>query len=163
MPKKTQMPSTSGILIQPKRQQPSREHLMYAAGFTDGEGCISIVKQQLAGRSRPTYRLRLDLMQNDFRSLAIYVERVGVPAKVRPVKPHPSQNRQVWRVSYDGPQAYAAIRNLRPFLERKRREAEVAMDFVEKGRIGLHPGPKGTPNRLWKIREACFRKLRKLK
>ena len=39
----------------------------------------------------------------------------------------------------------------------------VAMDFVEKGRIGLHPGCGGTPARYWKVREACFRKLKKLK
>jgi hypothetical protein len=136
---------------------------MYAAGFIDGEGCISIVKQLLPGRKNPTYRLRLDVIQNCYHTLTVVVHRVGVPAKVRPVKPRPDQNRQLWSVSYDGPQAHAAIRNLKPYLVRKRREAEVALDFVKKGKISLHPGPKGTPARIWAYREQCFRKLRKLK
>jgi hypothetical protein len=113
MPKKSS-PSAYGILVTPTEEGPSRGELMYAAGFVDGEGCVSIVKHQSPNRRRPTYRLRLDVSQSCFMTLAIVVQRTGVPAVVRPVKPQPDQNRQVWRVSYDGPQAYAALRNLRP-------------------------------------------------
>lgn len=163
MPKKSDPPSSYGILVTPNEEGPDRGELMYAAGFIDGEGCVSIVKHQSPHRRRPTYRLRLDICQSCFRTLATVVQRTGIPAVVRPVKPQPDQNRQVWRVSYDGPQAYAALRNLRPYLVRKQREAEVAIDFVEQGKIGLHPGPKGTPDWLWDYREKCFRRLRKLK
>jgi hypothetical protein len=55
------------------------------------------------------------------------------------------------------------LSSTRPYLVRKKREAEVAIDFVEQGQIGLHPGPKGTPECLWDLREKCFKRLRKLK
>ena len=105
----------------------------------------------------------LCMTQNDFGTLENFVHCVGVPVAIRTVKRDASQNRQVWRLSYDGPQAYAVIRVLEHYLVRKRAEARVARVFVEEGRIGLHPGPRGTPDHYWKLREACFRKLRKLK
>lgn len=163
MSKKSVKSSGYGILVTPSEEGPSRGDLMYAAGFIDGEGCVSIIKHQSPERRRPTYRLRLDVSQACFRTLTVLVQRTGVPAVIRPVKPHPDQNRQQWRVSYDGPQAYAVLRNLRPHLVRKQREAEVAIDFVEQGQMGLHPGPRGTPDSLWDFREKCFRRLRKLK
>ena len=39
--------------------------LAWAAGFTDGEGCIHISKQLQPGRKSPTYRPRLDVSQNN--------------------------------------------------------------------------------------------------
>jgi hypothetical protein len=154
------MPSA---LVVPHSALPTPLQRAYGAGLADGEGCIQIIKQSVPGRGNPTYRLRFEMMQNDFRTLEHFVHCVGVSAKIRQVKRSGSQNRQVWRISYDGPQAYEVIRRLEKFLVRKSHEARVACEFVKKGRIGLHPGPAGTPPRYWKVREACFRKLRKLK
>jgi hypothetical protein len=156
-------PSDNGILITPNTKPPSATQRAYAAGLTDGEGCMQIVRQDLPGRKNPTYRLRLTIVQNDYQTLANFIHCVGVAAKVRPVKRDHSQNRQVWRVVYDGPQAYAVICTISRYLVRKQPEARVAMDFVKKGRIDLHPGCKGTPKRLWKVREACYRRLKRLK
>lgn len=150
-------------LIVPRSAKPSLMQRAYGAGLADGEGCIQIVKQSVPGRRNPSYRLRFEMMQNDFRTLEHFVHCVGVSAKIRAVKRDESQNRQVWRLSYDGPQAYEVIRRLEKYLVRKNPEAQVAREFVEKGRIGMHPGPRGTPRRYWQVREACFRKLRKLK
>jgi hypothetical protein len=156
-------PSNNGILVTPRSHKPTATERAYAAGLTDGEGCVSIIKQAVPGRKNPTYRLRLDMMQNDFATLVNYIHCVGVATKVRPVKRADGQNRQVWRIGYDGPQAYEVLSRLHRFLVRKKPESRTAMDFVEKGRIGLHPGCGGTPARYWKVREACYRKLKKLK
>lgn len=156
-------PSNNGILVTPRSHKPTATERAYAAGLTDGEGCISIVKQVIPERKNPSYRLRLAVTQNDFATLVNYVHCVGVATKVRPVKRDARQNRQVWTISYDGPQAYAVLGQLHRYLVRKKPESRAAMDFVEKGRIGLHPGRGGTPARYWKVREACFRKLKKLK
>ena len=161
-PFKPAMPSTA-VTIKPRSAKPNAMQRAYGAGFADGEGCIQIIKQEVEGRRKPTYRLRFEVMQNDFATLENFVHCVGVEAKIRQVKRDDSQNRQVWRLAYDGLQAYQVIRRLQPYLVRKGAEARVASEFVVKGRISLHPGPKGTPERLWKVREACFRKLRKLK
>lgn len=150
-------------LITPAHGRPSARALAYAAGFTDGEGCIQIIRQQLHGRPNPTYRLRLEVIQNDYDTLVHFVHCVGVPVVVRPVKRQLDHSRQIWRVLYDGPQAYQAIRYLRRHLVRKRSEANVAIEFVRKGRIDLHPGPKGTPPHIWAKREQCFQELRSLK
>lgn len=149
--------------IVPRSNKPTAMQRAYGAGLADGEGCIQITKQAVPGRRMPTYRLRFEMFQNDFATLENFVQCVGVPAKIRAVSRDDSQNRQVWRLTYDGPQAHKVIRCLEPYLVRKGPEARVAHEFVVKGRIDLHPGPKGTPERIWKIREACFRKLRKLK
>ena len=153
------------VLITPLSESPTPMRRSYGAGLADGEGCIQIIKQEVPGRQHPTYRLRFEMMQNDFRTLENFVHCVGVEAKIRLVNRdrEGKQNRQVWRLAYDGPQAYAVIRRLQPYLVRKGPEAQVAREFVEKGRIGLHPGPSGTPRRYWEVREACFKKLRKLK
>jgi hypothetical protein len=103
------------------------------------------------------------MVQNDLDTLVHFVHCVGVPATIRPVKRETDHSRQIWRLMYDGPQAYQAIRYLRRHLVRKRPEADVALEFVRKGCIHLHPGPKGTPANLWAKREACFRELRALK
>lgn len=153
------------VLIMPRSENPSPMRRSYGAGLADGEGCIQIIKQKVPGRRNPTYRLRFEMMQNDFRTLENFVHCVGVEAKIRRVNRdrEGKQNRQVWRLAYDGPQAYTVIRRLQRYLVRKGPEAQVAREFVEKGRIGMHPGPSGTPRRYWQVREACFRKLRKLK
>ena len=155
--------TTTALLVQPRSATPSATLRAYGAGLADGEGCIQIIKQAVDGRANPTYRLRFEMMQNDYQTLEHFVHCVGVATKIRPVKRVSSQNRQVWRLAYDGPQALAVITVLRQYLVRKRYEARVAIDFVNKGRISLHPGCAGTPKRLWKVREACFRKLQKLK
>lgn len=153
----------SAAMIVPRSTTPTAMQRAYGAGLADGEGCIQIIKQEVAARRNPTYRLRFEMMQNDFATLEHFVHCVGVPTKIRTVKRDSKQNRQVWRLAYDGPQAYAVIRSLERYLVRKSAEARVAREFVEKGRIDLHPGPDGTPARYWQVREACFRKLRKLK
>ena len=161
--KKVQQLPLGCTLVTPEAGRPSTQALAYAAGFTDGEGCIQIIRQQQAGRENPSYRLRLEVVQNDFETLVNFVHCVGVPATIRPVKREIEHSRQIWRLMYDGPQAYQAIRYLRRHLVRKRAEAEVALEFVRKGRIDLHPGSKGTPVHIWIKREAAFRKLRELK
>ena len=153
----------SAVVVQPRSATPSLMQRAYGAGLADGDACIQIIKQEVPGRGNPSYRLRFDMTQNDFGTLENFVHCVGVPVTIRTVKRDASQNRQVWRLSYDGPQAYAVIRVLEHYLVRKRAEARVARVFVEEGRMGLHPGRGGTPDHYWKLREACFRKLRKLR
>ena len=50
-----------------------------------------------------------------------------------------------------------------PLLLRKRDEAKEALKFQDKCEIHRHFGPNGCPDEIWKLREACYEKLRKLK
>ncbi len=54
--------------------------LAWAAGFTDGEGCIHISKQLQPGRKSPTYRPRLDVSQNNREVLVRLREIIGEDA-----------------------------------------------------------------------------------
>jgi hypothetical protein len=158
------VPTTSGgIMVIPSSPTPTPQELSYAAGFVDGEGCITITKTQPTEGDRPVYRLRLEVSQNCHHTLTMMVQRIGVPAKVRPMAPQKRQTRPSWRVIYDGPQAYAALRNLKPYLVRKQAEAELAIEFVEEGVASLRPGRKGTPEQIWKKREGICRRMRRLK
>ena len=149
--------------VTPKTLRPTAIARAYAAGLVDGEGCVQIIKHASKSRKHSTYRLRLEVAQNDLPTLVNFVHCVGVPAVVRAVKPDSSQRRQVWRVCYDGPQAYAVIRGIRRYLVRKRAEADVAIEFVRRGRIGLRPGSRGTPSGLWEFREQCYLQIRELR
>jgi hypothetical protein len=72
-------------------------------------------------------------------------------------------NRQAYSLRFDGVHAAQALRMLRPYLVRKSIEADVGLEFLESGQTSLHPGPKGTPAEVWRLREALYKKLKALK
>ena len=135
----------------------------WAAGFADGESCISIARQTCPHGRRATYRLRFDLVQNNREVLVDFAVAVGVSGRLYAMKRTTLHNRQLYHLTYDGMSAHDVICRLAPFLRRKRPEAEIAMEYVREARVGWHPGPKGFPQELWALRERYCLKLQRLK
>ena len=143
---------------------PDAIDLAWAAGFADGEACISLARQTYKdARRRPTFRLRFDVVQNHREVLLHFETCVGISGRLYATKRTTATNRQTYHLTYDGAAAYAVVRRLIPWLVRKRPEAQVAMAYVERARPGWHPGPRGCPAELWKVRESYYVKLRRMK
>lgn len=145
---------------------PPKVALAWAAGLTDGDGCIYIAKQTYSDPRRenqPNFRLRLTISQSNLPVLQYVQHVVGVNGCVAAPTRTLQQNKQHYSLTYDGRRALAVIRKLCPYLVAKRAEALVALDFARVCRIDEHPGPKGQSPRIWKLREAFYNKLRRLK
>ena len=96
--------------------EPAREDYIYAAGFFDGEGCISITTN---GQGKA--RLTVVIGQKNRAVLDWFSARWGA----RVVKP-PSQNVFRWQVN--GRYAVTLLSDLLPFLKEKRTQAVLALN-----------------------------------
>ena len=139
-----------------------RPSLAWAAGMLDGDGCVAIVKQTYPNRAS-TYRLVVQVTQNDLQTLKHFRVCVGVPAQIHEVKRRIGHNRQVYALMYSGPKAVLVLQRLAAHLVRKRPEAEVALSFIEKGQVGRRFGGRGVPPSIEQIRISHYNKLRALK
>lgn len=139
-----------------------RPSLAWAAGMLDGDGCVAIVRQTYPNRSN-TYRLVVQVTQNDLQTLKHFRVCVGVPEQIYEVKRRISHNRQVYALMYSGPKAVLVLQRLAAHLVRKRAEAEVALSFIEKGQVGRRFGGRGVPPSIEQIRISHYNKLRALK
>lgn len=137
--------------------------LAYQAGLMDGEGCVHIARQTYQSGRRPCYRLRLSIAQNHLRTLADFQQEVGVEGRLYQVKRTAVQNRDSFDLKYDGAAAAEVIRRLRPFLRRKRVEAEMALEYLQVCDVSTRYGGKGAPQEVWRRREWYYNKLRALK
>jgi|JI8StandDraft_1071087.scaffolds.fasta_scaffold367918_1 hypothetical protein len=156
----TRLLSTSEI----SDPNPTPENLAWAAGFADGEACVSIVRQRFhKSNRRDTYRMRFDIGQNHLTVLQDFEKAVGLSGRLYKVKRAKSQNRDSYMLTYDGDSAFKVIDRLRPFLRRKNHEAELAFEFKDQCQISRHFGPKGCPEEVWKLREKFHRKMQSLK
>ena len=127
--------------------------IAWAAGFVDGEGCISLSKTRQPGRKHPTYRPRFDLGQNNREVLVEVQEILGETAGLYVNKRRPGQNRQTYSLVYDGVHALRAVAKLRSELRRKHVEADELLSYPKRCWMGVHPGPKGYPPEVWIERE----------
>ena len=136
----------------------------WAAGMTDGEGCISAVWQRFheSGR-RPTMRVRFMMGQNDLHCLQRLQSILGCKDKIYRVKRRAVENRQLYSFILDGAHALAAIAKLAPFLVRKKPEADYLLSAVERCWLGNRPGPAGFPEHVWTSRDQLVKKLQRLK
>lgn len=149
--------------------QPSLPPMMalaWAGGLTDGDGCLHIAKQTFsdpARAHRPNFRMRLTISQSNLPVLQYFQQVVGETGCVSAAKRTLQQNKQHYNLTYDGKKALTVIRKLRPFLVGKLPEALVMMAFARQCRINEHPGPGGQLPRIWRLREAYYKKLRRMK
>jgi hypothetical protein len=149
--------------------QPSLPPIMalaWAAGLTDGDGCVHIAKQTFSDPKRihrPNFRIRLTISQSNLPVLQYFQQVVGVTGCVSAPKRTLQQNKQHYSLTYDGAQALTVILKLRPFLVGKLAEVLVVIAFARVCRINEHPGPQGQSPRIWKLREAYYKKLRRMK
>jgi hypothetical protein len=137
--------------------------IAWAAGFVDGEGCLHIGKQKYDHGRKVYYRLRLHVSQNNYEVLAKLKATLAIHANIIAIKRTHETNKQVYTLNYDGKHAYKAIMKLRPYLVRKRFEADAAHDFWVEGKLEQKTGRKPVKVELMEIRERGYKKLQKLK
>lgn len=135
----------------------------WAAGFVDGEGCISIVRQTYkGGRRKPTYCVAFSITQND-RAVLEHLQAGLGKGRIYKVARKLQHKRQVYTLNFTGISALRAIAVLRPHFVRKGPEADAVWAYWCEARGGERPGGKGWPPEVQALREHFYRKLRKLK
>lgn len=100
-------------------------NIAWAAGFIDGEGCISIAKQRLVG-DKWYYSLKLTASQTKIEPLELLKNKWGGSITVLPAK----LNRQqcyTWQVYSEN--AKLALLELQPYLVVKQRQAAIGIGF----------------------------------
>lgn len=156
----TVRPAATGIEVPVTGRQPNgngqttllarRDDVIWAAGFFDGEGCVSIVRQVKYGKLY--HWLDISVYQNHSASLELLRELFG--GSVRP-----EQNAWKWRAC--GPTAGNALHEMTPYLRVKRAQAEVAVLFQARK---LHPqGPRRSADFDPEPDERDYRLVRDLK
>ena len=99
--------------------------LAYTAGILDGEGCISAYKTKA---KRPNYQMYVNVSSTD-EWLARWLQmQYGGHAGVIPR--HGNQ-RDLWRWNIYGKKAQEFLTLILPYLQLKRTEAELAIQFQE--------------------------------
>ncbi len=106
-----------------------KTRIAWAAGFVDGEGCITI-STRVRSRNRRDYGLSLYVGQVDPKPLLMLREMFGgsVVRKSR----QKFERRQMWMWRLTGRSAYAALLVIRPYLVVKADQADIAVEFQER-------------------------------
>lgn len=117
----------------------SLQDAAYAAGFFDGEGCITIIWEpnKITRRSYGTYHyqrywLQINLSQNDPEPINWLVAKFGGCSRfVRGKRSYDRgyYERWDWRISTN--EAIEFLKTIRPFLIVKAAQADVAFEFAE--------------------------------
>jgi hypothetical protein len=135
----------------------------WAAGFLDGEGCVSLVRVRRTCGNRVNYRARVHIVQNCLETLNILRDRVGENCVLSQLLHRESYTRPIYQLIYDGIHCHRLLKKLRPYLVRKGAESDVIFEFYRDGQPTRHFGPKGVPADIWHLRERCYEALRCLK
>ena len=135
----------------------------WAAGFLDGEGCVTLARVRRTCGNRINYRARVHVVQNSLETLNIFRDRIAENCTLAQLIHRESYSRPVYQLVYDGIHCYRLLKKLRPHLIRKAAEADVIFEFYRDGEPTRHFGPKGVPSEIWHLRERCYDALRCLK
>lgn len=120
------------------RKQPTKEQIVYFAGFFDGEGCIQIEKSITKG-TNTHYALRVSIEHTFIPVLELLRDAYGggiVVAKKN--MPHYKQ-KYVWKLN--GRDAHRFILDITPYLWEKKPQALLADEYVRNvgtGSSGVH-------------------------
>lgn len=132
----------------------------YLAGIFDGDGCVSIVKS-----NKPPYGMYHQLAVMFTQSSLPYLEAIREIAGVGKIyeqtgvtKLKRNRSAYIWRI----PSRAGAIliEELLPYLIRKRRQAEIAVEFQN---TMTNSGGAGTPDEVIENRESLYEEIRKWK
>jgi hypothetical protein len=137
--------------------------LAWAAGFIDGDGCVTAVWQTHPGGATPSVRIRVIIVQNDHHTLHVLQHYLGERGALNVLKRQPNQNRQPYQLQYDGRHAIAVLTKIRPFLVRKAAEADACQSLFKEGALDKCPGPKGHSPEIIERREYWVKRLRRMK
>jgi len=118
----------------------------YLAGFFDGEGCINISKRKGKDVATVSHYLQVILSQGDYDFLLHWHDRLNMGSvhEDRAKKKIPMR-RPLWHWRLYDRQAEALLGLLLPYLDIKKREAKIAIQFMTtKGDASCHATPAAT-------------------
>ena len=137
--------------------------LAWAAGFIDGDGCITAVVQRYKDRKSTSIRIRVIVVQNDYYTLSVLQNILDERCVLQALKRGPEQNRQPYQLVYDGKHALAVIKKIQPYLVRKAAEADACRQLHKEGELDRYPGPKGISPDVVKRRDYWVKRLQRMK
>jgi len=110
--------------------EPTMCELAWAAGFIDGEGCVSVAKSTRNGQPLPYYRADLSASNTVKAPLDKLSAMFG--GRVMVVRPSVGRRRvsYAWKTSGTARSA-EVLRQLLPWLTVKRRQAELILEFAQ--------------------------------
>lgn len=135
--------------------------IAWAAGFLDGNGCVSISKHHIRGRKNQTYRLWIRVVQTCEKTLRHFQKLMDTPSAVSLTEPKNRQHKRCFTLIYEGRHALSVLDKLSPYLVLKAEQAESAASFWKQGCMGISPGPRGFDEDVWEQRERWFHVLRR--
>ncbi len=100
----------------------------WAAGFFDGEGCVSICKSAQRGQNNRLMSLKIIFTQLDPSPLILIKEIFNSDRPLQVVSGRGMQ-RDYHRLTFSGPTAAFALEKMLPYLTVKRQLAEVGIEF----------------------------------
>jgi hypothetical protein len=107
------------------------------AGFLDGEGLITIVKQVRKNRPSPTYRAYVVVSNTRRKALLIYLRYYGGAIYQKHEKRRDLMGNK-WADAYDWYCPISSTKQflleMRPFLRIKARQAKIVLEFIDKKR-----------------------------
>lgn len=127
-----------------------QEDVIWAAGFFDGEGCISITRQEKRGKLY--HWMMISVFQNHSASLELLLELFGGSI---------GTEDEAWKWRACGPTAGEALKEMLPYLRVKRSQAEIAISF--QARRLPSRGPQRPADFDGEPDEADYFKVRELK
>jgi hypothetical protein len=105
----------------------------------------------------------VDISQNDLDQLEFVQRILGCGGCLNPVKLQPNQRRQCYVLSYDGRSAIEVLIKIRPYLRRKRNEADECIWLFVAGNLSRMPGPRGLDPELVTLRRASVLRIKGMK
>jgi hypothetical protein len=134
------------------------EQIAWAAGFFDGEGCITAKSTYTSSRGRKRVlvgSLVVTVVQRVVDPLYIFREMFGGAVRL-------NKNRTgnpVWAIEYYGTDAMNILEALRPYLVVKREQAELALTMKD----SFHTGGRQLTDDEIKRRQVWHAQMRQLK
>lgn len=131
-----------------------REQVAWAAGFVDGEGCITVQESSVvSGTGWRSMSLILRVSQKRREPLAMLEHLFGGRIRVT------SKDQFEWTIS--AAKAAAAIKEMHSFMVLKSSQAVVALEF--QGLVNLQTGSTRLTEKDRRARLSCAARLKELK
>jgi hypothetical protein len=111
---------------------PTESDKAYAAGFLDGEGCVSLYRRERTehGRHGDYWTAQVGIAQVDPTPLLWLAERWGGYFRASGVR-RQSTHRQAYELQWHGRNAGVLLADLLPYLQVKKVQAEALLRFIE--------------------------------
>lgn len=107
----------------------TKTEIAYLAGIIDGEGSISISASRQKSRRGRVYKLRVRITMVDTETMGWLAEKLG--ARLYRTEPRGLGRRAFYTLALEGEAAIPLIRRCLRYLITKRRQAELALEFIK--------------------------------